>query len=370
MQFMARKIRKSEIFTGASLTLALIISLVLNQTSVNADTEFNILICNGGETTSSFNIDSPVNNASFDVTPTDITISSDWGYELTIERDSTLIGQQDLIYGEGQTSTIPIELVDGQNNLTVSLRGGCPEDIQTKNLTLNYSDKLVTITHLVTNQPSPRLSGLVKISNAIIKISIAGNSYSAINNGDGTWHLPEGIISPDLLDNEYDVMLVLEDNLGNQLYSNLAQNSVIIDSVAPTGTITSPASSTSRSPEIKGTINDIASMATINVNGKSYSAIINPDGTWVLPSGTISELASGIYDLEVIFRDLAGNFSTKNQTLTISATGEIGFIIPPNTGYLRVFRLNIPSWFIYISILALGFRQLNKQSSKIQSKKQ
>lgn len=358
---MARKVRKSEIFTGASLVLALITSLILNQTRVSAETQFNILVCSGGEKTSSFTIDSPTNNANFDTNPTDVNISSDWGYELTILRGSTIIAQQTLIYGAGQTSTIPIELVEGQNNLTISLRGGCPEDVQIKNLTLNYLNRLVTITHIITNRPSPRLSGLVKVNNSIVKISIAGNTYTAINNGDGSWYLPEGIINPDLADNEYDALLTLEDNLGNQLYSELVQDSVIIDSVAPTGTITSPTSSASRSPEIKGTINDIMSTATVNINGKSYTAIVSPDGTWILPSGTISELASGEYDLEVIFRDLAGNFSTKKQTLTISAAGEIGFIIPPNTGYLRIYRLNIPTWLIYISLLAFGFRHLNKR---------
>jgi hypothetical protein len=60
----------------------------------------------------------------------------------------------------------------------------------------------------------PELSGTVDNFAATIDVTIAGSTYSAANNGDGTWTLPVNAVNP-LYPGTYDVVVVATDPLGN-----------------------------------------------------------------------------------------------------------------------------------------------------------
>jgi len=73
---------------------------------------------------------------------------------------------------------------------------------------------LVTVDPLRTTDPSPALSGTVDDPNASVTIEVAGKMYPAINNGDGTWTLPAGLIGP-LAPGRYQIVATAKDLRGN-----------------------------------------------------------------------------------------------------------------------------------------------------------
>ena len=74
---------------------------------------------------------------------------------------------------------------------------------------------VVTVDTLLTNDNTPELTGTVNDPSAVISVTVAGNTYGAVNNGDGTWTLADDTISPALSDGTYDVQASATDLSGN-----------------------------------------------------------------------------------------------------------------------------------------------------------
>ncbi len=75
---------------------------------------------------------------------------------------------------------------------------------------------VVTISDLLTNLPSPELSGTIDDPEASIAVNIdAEPAISANNNGDGTWTLAAGLITP-LLEGTFSANVTATDSLGNE----------------------------------------------------------------------------------------------------------------------------------------------------------
>jgi hypothetical protein len=72
--------------------------------------------------------------------------------------------------------------------------------------TLNWdtAPPVITVDKLITNDSTPELTGTVNKSNAEVKITVNNKEYDAINNGDGTWILPNDVID-ELETGVYDV---------------------------------------------------------------------------------------------------------------------------------------------------------------------
>ena len=65
----------------------------------------------------------------------------------------------------------------------------------------------------------------------------------------------------------------------------------------------------------------------------------------------VIQLDSVTYTITVTATDAAGNVTVHTRTITIKAPNELGFMALPNTGYLRIGSINIPSWLLYILLL-------------------
>lgn len=74
---------------------------------------------------------------------------------------------------------------------------------------------VVTVNNLTTDDTTPELTGAVDDTNATVEITVNGATYSAVNNGDGTWTLPNDTISPALLVAVYDVQASATDAASN-----------------------------------------------------------------------------------------------------------------------------------------------------------
>ena len=97
----------------------------------------------------------------------------------------------------------------------------------------------VAATPLITNNPQPALSGAVSDPTAKIQVTVDGATYTGVNNGDGTWSLPQGTIQPALPDGSYEVDVTALTS-GHFLGVADAPNALLVDTTPPTVSISAP----------------------------------------------------------------------------------------------------------------------------------
>ncbi len=72
-----------------------------------------------------------------------------------------------------------------------------------------------TVSALITSDPTPALTGTVDDPTATLVVTIAGTTYAATNNGNGTWTLVDNVIATQLSEGIYEVALTATDAAGN-----------------------------------------------------------------------------------------------------------------------------------------------------------
>lgn len=150
--------------------------------------------------------------------------------------------------------------------------------------------------------------------------------HEVILTGDPTWSVDfngTGIAVPD---GRYRVNVRSLDNAGNA--RTVTNNDVIIDNVDPLVSIDF-LETRDRTPELTGTVNDTTANIEVTVDGSTYTATNNTDGTWTLADNTISTLADGVYEVEVTATDLARNIGTDATTneLLVDRTAPSSFSV-------------------------------------------
>ena len=114
--------------------------------------------------------------------------------------------------------TIIPDLADGTYDIKVTatdLAGNIKTDATTNELIIDTIAPVVTVYPLFSNDSTVELTGTVDDPDAAIKVTVSNNTYNAINNGDGTWTLPYGTITPSLADGTYDIEVTATDLAGN-----------------------------------------------------------------------------------------------------------------------------------------------------------
>ena len=94
-----------------------------------------------------------------------------------------------------------------------------------------------------------------------------------------------------------------------------------VDTTPPTMTVNSLTTTQFR-PGLSGTVDDPQATITVTVDGNSYPAANNGDGTWTLAAWVIGPLRAGIYDVSAKATDAAGNEGVDGTTdeLTVYST--------------------------------------------------
>ena len=164
---------------------------------------------------------------------------------------------------------------------------------------------IVTVDPLVTNDVTPPLTGTVTDPAATVAVTVNGVEYAATNNGDGTWTVPDGTITPPLPHGVYDV-LVTATNAGGPR-TDATTDELNVDLVAPIATV-HVLSTADDSPELTGAVDDPLATVEVAIAGMTYAAENHGDGTWTLADDTISPaLAEGFHNVDVTVRDAVGN---------------------------------------------------------------
>ena len=185
--------------------------------------------------------------------------------------------------------TITTALADGTYDVQVTATdtvGNVGTDATTDELTINTAAPVVTVDCWSTNDTTPGLSGTVDDAAATIQITVAGTTYPATNQGNGTWTLADNTITPALTDGVYDVQATATDAVGN-VGTDGTTGELTIDITAPVVTVTA-LTTNDPTPALTGTVDDLAAAIQITVAGNAYTVTNQGDGTWTLADDTIT----------------------------------------------------------------------------------
>ncbi|MGI5898037.1 MAG: BspA family leucine-rich repeat surface protein [Candidatus Dojkabacteria bacterium] len=109
----------------------------------------------------------------------------------------------------------------------------------TKNLTKDTIVPVADFDTLLTKVKSPKLTGLVNDTTATVQVKVAGKTYDADNNGNGTWKLDAGDIDPELTSGTYTVSVIVTDSALNTETYDFA-SALTVDATNPVITINPP----------------------------------------------------------------------------------------------------------------------------------
>ena len=169
----------------------------------------------------------------------------------------------------------------------------------------------VRIDSLVTNDTTPRLTGTIGDPLATVQVTVNGQQVAAVNNGDGTWEVPDDTLAV-LGEGAYDVQAVAQAVSGETSHDATA-GELVVDLTAPTVTVDPLATAASR-PTLSGTVSDPGLTVEVTLNGSTYTALTQGN-TWLLDGQLlVSPLADGTYDVVAQAVDVAGNVGSDAST--------------------------------------------------------
>ncbi|RSC21720.1 Ig-like domain-containing protein [Acinetobacter sp. FDAARGOS_515] len=148
-------------------------------------------------------------------------------------------------------------------------------------------------------------------SGSTVKVTFPdGTTTTVVADSDGKWNVP----NPGLQDGDK-IIAVAQDPAGNS--SQPAQ--AVVDGVAPVVSLDNLLTN-DNTPALHGTVDDPSAKVTVVVDGVSYPATNNGDGTWTLPDNTLPALTDGSHTILVNAADAAGNSNTISKDISIDTT--------------------------------------------------
>jgi methionine-rich copper-binding protein CopC len=265
-----------------------------------------------------------------DSTPTLLgTFDSIDSLTVTVNNVVYTIGDENLIDNENNTwtLTIPSEnaLSDGVYNvnaIAIDQAGNTSTDVTTNELTINtVPPPIPTVIKLITNNKTPIINGSAASNAFSMTVVVNGQTYTRgdghlIDNGDNGWNLTIPV-NQSLLDGTYDVVVTVTDSIGNSS-TDATTNDLIIKTTSPTPPTITPLHTNITRPTLVGTC-DTNYTLIVNLNNQTYTendghlSHINNTWTLILPD-SVPELSDGVYNVEAIATDVAGNSSVDLTT--------------------------------------------------------
>lgn len=240
---------------------------------------------------------------------TDVNTDGELAFAIDSLGSISVNDSSDIDYELITSFSLEVVLSDGLNTDTLAFT------IDINDIAEDETAPVIAVSALNTNDSSPELSGTIDDTSASISVNVDGSTYSATNNEDGTWTLVSGTITS-LAEGSYTIEAVAIDSAMN---TDTATAILAIDLTTPVITLTDLLTADT-SPELSGSIDDNDASITIAVDGSSYPAINNADGTWSLAQGSISTLGEGIYTIEAVAVDSVNNADTVSATLIVDLT--------------------------------------------------
>lgn len=131
--------------------------------------------------------------------------------------------------------TIDPPLADGTYDVRVTavdLAGNTGTEETADELIVDTTPPTVTVLPCLSAQLRPGLSGTVDDPSAAVHVTLQDAQYDAVNNGDGTWTLQPGVLSPVVTEGVHDVVATARDGAGNA-GTDATTDELVIDLTAP-----------------------------------------------------------------------------------------------------------------------------------------
>ncbi|MDX7138269.1 Ig-like domain-containing protein [Enterobacter hormaechei] len=166
-----------------------------------------------------------------------------------------------------------------------------------------------------------------------VVITIGSNQYTTTVDASGKWSVgvPASVISV-LTDGTVTLSATITDSAGN---SSTQTHDVVVNTASVALTVNTlsgddviNAAEAGASLVINGSSAQFASgtQVTINLNGKSYTATIQSDGSWTttVPAADVGTLADGAsYQVSVSAQDSAGNSASATHTISVDTSAPV-----------------------------------------------
>ncbi|MEP9047398.1 Ig-like domain-containing protein [Enterobacter hormaechei] len=166
-----------------------------------------------------------------------------------------------------------------------------------------------------------------------VVITIGSNQYTTTVDASGKWSVgvPASVISA-LTDGTVTLSATITDSAGN---SSTQTHDVVVNTASVALTVNTlsgddviNAAEAGASLVINGSSAQFASgtQVTITLNGKSYTATIQSDGSWTttVPAADVGTLADGAsYQVSVSAQDSAGNSASATHTISVDTTAPV-----------------------------------------------
>lgn len=256
------------------------------------------------------------------------------------------------------TATVTVAAVDSAGNPVSSSQNFGIITHSSPNPTLNtpFGDGYLNAAEAGSNQ---QLSGTTGVAGGgqQVTVNFGGKNYTATVDAQGNWtvNIPSGDFTS-LKDGPQAITVTATDAVGN---SNNENGSAQIDKTLPVLTINPITgdnvinAAEAHSPlVISGTapVSDSGDTVILKVvvNGATYTANVNPDGTWslTLPAGALNGISDGNILFNASLTDAAGNTGTVNQVVKLDASAanqptiHIGTI--SGDDYINAVEINAP----------------------------
>ena len=177
---------------------------------------------------------------------------------------------------------------------------------------------VVTVISILTNDSTPELNGTIDDPNATIRVTVGiQTNHPAVNNGDGTWTLPDNTLSSSA-DGTHDVEVAATNALGD-IGTDATTDELTIDTTGPSVFIGSPSPSSTTTGPVTYTVTysgaDSTTLSaedvTLETTGTA-TGTISISGTGVTPRVVTIENITGEGTISISIaagtaQDLAGN---------------------------------------------------------------
>lgn len=256
------------------------------------------------------------------------------------------------------TATVTVAAVDSAGNPVSSSQNFGIITHSSPNPTLNtpFGDGYLNAAEAGSNQQLSGTTGVAGGGQQVI-VNFGGKNYTAMVDAQGNWtvNIPSGDFTS-LKDGTQAITVTATDAVGN---SNNASGSAQIDKTLPVLTINPITgdnvinAAEAHSPlVISGTapVSDSGDTVILKVvvNGATYTANVNSDGTWslTLPAGALNGISDGNILFNASLTDAAGNTGTVNQVVKLDASAanqptiHIGTI--SGDDYINAVEINAP----------------------------
>lgn len=214
--------------------------------------------------------------------------------------------------------TAPLTINTANNFVAIAKdkAGNVSAAVDVATITQDSLAPVVTVTALTTIDTTPALAGTVDDATAALSLTVAGQTLTPTNHGDGTWTLADNQISA-LTHGVYEVVVTATDLQGN-ISTDASSNELSIDLLAPAGY-----SASIVQERINATNQAAMSFVFAGAEvGATYNYSVSDGTNSVTGSGTISSatqqvtginvtaLAEATLQLSVALTDALGNVGT------------------------------------------------------------